>query len=152
MGSEMATIRVFSFLAALATVSVFGFMSDAIAGCRINYSLQNSSATETVWFGQFQVKSKGGVWKKVAKPKSQVRKKYRHHWPKRVKGVLLSLDPGEAFSGYSNTTFGCQAKRQYRFVAGGNEGKCQKSIYYPSATSWTTSTDINFGDISRHCR
>lgn len=123
----------------LFSIVTFGMLCalapDADAGCRINYSFQNNSDN---WMavGGLVVKSRGGKWKNVI-PYA------RSSW----RTIQANAKPEFIYK----ATFGCKAKRRWRFDVHAQNG-CNKNIYYPSATGWTTSTDIDFGDISRHCR
>ncbi len=123
-----------------------GFASTANAGCRINYSIQNSS-NENVYVRNLEVKSKGGAWKKLRMDMAPSGSDYKSR-----------LNPKQKYRDYFNTTFGCKTKRRYRFtvmtLVDRFTPKCTKTIYYPSVSSWTpkNTTDIDFGDVSRHCK
>jgi len=114
---------------------LFGFMPDAMAGCRINYAIQNNS-NKALKIYSLSVKSRGGTWRPVLSN--------------------YGMGGGTKHQDIYRAAFSCKAKRRYRFEISNalnfrGYGTC-KSFYYPSATGWTKSTDINFGDISRYCR
>lgn len=86
--------------------------------------------------GGFLVKFKGGEWSNAA-PLA------RSSW--------YTIQAKCKWNGIYKGTFGCNVNRRWRFDVHA-PGGCNKNIYYPSATGWTKSTGINFGDISRHCK
>ena len=124
MRNSFAIIMMFGLLLGLSPNS-------AVAGCKINYSYHNG-AKANVAMKKLKVLSKGGSWTRVSKD------------------PFIVLASGGSYADIYKATFKCKSKRRYSFeVLAPN---CQKAIYYPSATGWTTSTNINFGDISRHCK
>ena len=145
-------------------VSIWSFCSfvpESYAGCRINYSFRNLSQS-VFSLTNFQVKSGGGVWKNIGKYSHTFRKCHRFraksgkirrrcHLITRRGEKFKELPPGSEIYAVYNASFSCKAKRRYRFIVKGN-GRCTKNAYFPSATGWSRSTDINFGDISRYCR
>ena len=111
------------------------FHGSATAGCRIDYTFENGSSRgiKIYWL---DVKSKGGLWKNI-----------KTDW---------NMSPGTQSRDVYRAAFSCSAKRRFRFTLTdsrtlGSHGNCN-IFYYPSPTGWTTSTDIDFGDLSDHCR
>ncbi len=104
------------FLLALGTPNL------AQAGCSINIELKNDENVRVLYvqLGS-DVKSKGGSWKKLVRSQQHI-------------------ETGKTISFVQNGTFGCKAKRRYRvrFVKEGHRW----IEYYPSATGWTTKTNI----------
>lgn len=119
----------------LSLVLLFGyFPGSAMAGCLINYSFENNSSKNIKIFW-LDVMSKGGIWKNILT-----------NW---------NMGAGTKHQDTYRAAFSCNAKRRYRFQITdsrtvGSFGSCT-SFYHPSATGWTTSTDIDFGDLSLHC-
>lgn len=115
-------------------------ISHASAGCNINITARNSGH-ETVFINPFEakVKIKMGTWKKIFTSVSSP--------------TELAIAPGGRFSYVYKAFFGCGKKRRYKFVIRSyNESSkvsCPHSFYIPGATSFTTSTDIDLGDLVR---
>lgn len=127
MNSNQATLELVmnSMRGALsigAIVLVALLSSNTYAGCIINIQVKNKDPVRVLMasYGT-QVKSKGGVWKKL-----HVRQQH--------------IESGESISFIQNTTFRCSAKRRYRikFVKENNTWV----EYYPSANTWTTRTEF----------
>ena len=135
----MRIIKKQALLSSLVALGLLvGLVPDtAMAGCRINWAIQNNSG-ENIWVSQSQVKSKGGSWKRAFTYNGKLE-------------TAFHLKPGAKIMKVYNATFGCKAKRRWRFEVTNSNG-CSKQVYYPSPTGWTTSSDINFGDVSRHCK
>lgn len=113
----------FTFLFIFSTI----WVGSAAAGCKINVGVKNTGDIK-IRFMQLHVKSKGGSW---AYGGSKGWSPFKH------------LAPGASHSDGYNATFGCKAKRRYRFTY-----KCEGSPieeenfdYFPTATGWTK--DIN---------
>jgi len=105
-----------------------------MAGCQSNYTFENNS-NKNIKIFWFDVMSKGGIWKNILT-----------NW---------NMGVGTKHKDIYRAAFSCNANRRYRFQITdsrtvGSYGSCT-SFYYPSATGWTKSTNIDFGDISRHC-
>lgn len=121
-----------AFVLSVITLALLcGYVSAADAGCRISYSFYKSDDSNFHAVHDFSVLSKGGTWKHVWR--------FPHH-----RDVRKSR--GNKYKDIYKATFKCKAKRRYRYNV------CGENVYYPSATGWTTKTNINFGDISRHCK
>ncbi|MFQ5736511.1 MAG: hypothetical protein ACE5GY_06560, partial [Thermodesulfobacteriota bacterium] len=115
----------------------------ADAGCNINITATNTGH-ERAFIDPLEakVKIKGGTWKKMFANIA---------WP-----TLLALEPGERLVRVYKAFFGCKKKRRYKFVIWSYpEGKpsCGRSFYIPGPNSFTTSTNIDLGDLRRFaCR
>jgi hypothetical protein len=115
---------------ASAVAQLVGLRSeDAEAGCAITLKARNGSK-RYVRFYQAKAKVKGGTWAKIRSLQGD------------------TLDGGEDVSRVFRASLGCGAKRRYKFIV--TSGDRQASFYYPSASSWTTATTINLGDVYRH--
>lgn len=134
----MNTFKKVLIVSMLTTVMILAYTRSAMAGCKINISMQNTSNGPVV-VEMMQVKSKGGAWRDI-QPRSG-----------------NTVRPAEKVSFVYSAAFGCKARRQYRYIV--SSGQCQKSTYYPNvppyspaSMKWTRQTSVNFGDIARHCK
>ncbi len=112
----------------------------AEAGCNINITARNSGH-EKVFFDPFEakVKIKMGTWKRIFMGISSP--------------AELAIAPGSHFSYVYKAFFGCKKKRRYKFVIRSynetTKTSCPGSFYIPGPTTFTTSNNIDLGDLSR---
>ncbi len=108
----------------------------AWAGCKANIKMTNKSGTSikvgtdtAVSNGKGKVKIKGGTWAKEY--------------------VGGKVTPGETQQRSVTLTFSCSKKRRWQFTFQ-PEGRTNTYTYYfPSNDGWTTSEDVDLGDVSR---
>jgi hypothetical protein len=107
----------------VAFAMVFGLaITTSYAGCKLTVKIQNMTKRSiTVDKSKSQVKVKGGVWKKLGRNTTEVRR-------------------GDTISIPYSAAFGCNAKRQYRVKwSGQGEGGYK---YYPNTSTFTTRQEI----------
>lgn len=128
----MCTYKKYLMASMMALALSSGFALKAEAGCVINYTLHNSSENR-IDVSDFKVMSWGGTWKEVQK-------------------FPYGFSKGAKYQGTYRAAFSCKAKRRFRFEV--SKTNCHKYIYYPSATGWfrADNNNIDFGDVSRHCK
>lgn len=136
------TVCTFSF--ALFSL-IFLWAPQASAGCGITIRASNSSSNliDIDWYYS-KVKTKGGWWKRLKDMCDYGETADEEH--------LTYVQAGESVSIACELDFGCSTKRQYRiYIKNIDSGHTDDAYdYYPSSSSYTTSTTINLGDLAEH--
>jgi len=121
----------------LATGLETAWATAASAGCRVTFQGRNGSQTITykmMWEAS-QVRNRLGTWRHLPATPDQ-----------------SNVQPGRTFSLLFYLDFGCNVDRRYRFTiypTAGERSNMAFEYYYPSSSSFTRDTVINFGDINR---
>lgn len=113
------------------------------AGCSINLMVQNNGintiSIRNKGFAASSAKVRGGTWRKL----------HKGFWMVGVDRVILT--PNQERGTNYRAQFNCGAKRRYQFKINCNNTTSFVQ-YYPSATGWTTETNIlvKLGDQCDH--
>ena len=107
--------------------------------CDITFRGRHGGATDeiTIDFRESQVRTRVGWWAAIAE-------EWGGDGPD---PGTVTLRPGDTFERDYSLTFGCNARRRYRFhiAADGNE----HTLTYPSEDEFTQQTLVDLGDVSR---
>ena len=110
--------------------------------CDITFRGRHGGATDeiTIDFRESQVRTRVGWWAAIARGRGE--------WGRDGPDPeTVTLRPGDTFERDYSLTFGCNARRRYRFhiSADGNE----HTFTYPAEDEFTQQTLIDLGDVSR---
>lgn len=110
--------------------------------CDITFRGRHGGATDeiTIDFRESQVRTRVGWWAAIARGRGE----WGGDGPD---PETVTLRPGDTFERDYSLTFGCNARRRYRFhiTADGNE----HTLTYPSEDEFTQQTLVDLGDVSR---
>ena len=110
--------------------------------CDITFRGRHGGASDeiTIDFRESQVRTRVGWWAAIARGRGE----WGGDGPD---PGTVTLRPGDTFERDYSLTFGCNARRRYRFhiTADGNE----HTLTYPSEDEFTQQTLVDLGDVSR---
>lgn len=122
----MMEMRTFVLLTTMVVCAVPLFASaPSYASCGVSITLGNNYATEISTI-LYKRKSRAGSWT---------------NWQRLNTRTYGSIATNEDFTTTITTHARCGAKRRYRFKVIASDGN-QWTQYYPSATGWTTTTEL----------
>ena len=121
--SVMGRSRRLALAAIAATALSVALPQTAYAGCNVTVKVKNTGSHGfTVVWDKSKVKSKGGLWKKLARNSSEY------------------VPAGAHRSINYTATFNCNAKRRYQVRT--TRGGSTKTTYFPGPSGWTQNQSV----------